>query len=184
DTASCSPQSRAAGRTASSGASRGREPTSSSAPGRPGARSRSDSHGGAFTDAVVRLRSPAPACSCPRAPLAGAPPARRCPGLPPFLEEALRFLELLPPCVTDRLRPARLMKNWIMRTPEPGPLGLTDRRAIVRAIVAASLVKRSFGGRVETVFTLALHFRVRWAIVLASRRWRCHRMVLHRPCQC
>ena len=72
--------------------------------------------------------------------------------------------------VTDRLRPARLMKNWIMRTPEPGPLGLTDRRAIVRAIVAASLVKRSFGGRVETVSTLALHFRVRWAIVLASGR--------------
>src|SRR5262249_7351435 len=86
--------------------------------------------------------------------------------------------------VADRPRPARLMKNWIMRTPDPGPLGLTDRRAIVRAIVAASLVKRSFGGRVETVFTLALHFRVRWTIVLASRRWRCHRMVLHRPCQC
>ena len=57
----------------------------------------------------------------------------------------------------ERLRPARLMKNWIMRTPEPGPFGLTERRGMVRAIVAASLVKRPFGGRVETVLTFPLH---------------------------
>ena len=50
--------------------------------------------------------------------------------------------------------PARLMKNWIMRRPEPGPLGLTRLLAMVRAIVRASLVKRPGGGRVETVLTL------------------------------
>src|SRR5262245_26079550 len=64
----------------------------------------------------------------------------------------------------DRLLPARLMWNWIIRTPEPAPFGLTDGRAMVRAIVAASLVKRSFGGLVETVFTFPLHFLLGVAI--------------------
>src|SRR5262249_44639142 len=65
----------------------------------------------------------------------------------------------------DRPLPARLMKNWIIRTPEPMPFGLTDRRAMVRAIVAASLVKRPSGGLVDTVFTFPLHFLLRVAIV-------------------
>jgi hypothetical protein len=34
-----------------------------------------------------------------------------------------------------------LMWNWIMRMPEPMPLGLTFLLAIVRAMVLASLVK-------------------------------------------
>jgi hypothetical protein len=68
------------------------------------------------------------------------------------------------------------MKNWIMRTPEPRPLGLTDRRAMVRAIVAASLVKRSFGGRVETVFTFPLHRR---RLLLSAMRI----PDVHRACQ-
>ena len=45
------------------------------------------------------------------------------------------------------------MKNWIMRMPDPIPLGLTRRVAMVRAIVSASLVKRLFGAWVEAVFT-------------------------------
>ena len=50
------------------------------------------------------------------------------------------------------------MKNWIMRMPEPGPLGLTFLLAIARAMVSASLVNRPLGGRVETVFTPRTHF--------------------------
>ena len=53
--------------------------------------------------------------------------------------------------------PARLMKNCTMRTAEPRPLGLTFLLAIVLAIVSASFVKASFGGKVETVFTLDDH---------------------------
>src|SRR5262245_42314266 len=45
-----------------------------------------------------------------------------------------------------RFLPARLMKNWIMRIPEPMPLGLTFLLAIVRAMVWASLVNRPCGG--------------------------------------
>jgi hypothetical protein len=45
-----------------------------------------------------------------------------------------------------RFLPARLMKNWIMRIPEPIPLGLTFLLAIVRAIVSASFVKVPSGG--------------------------------------
>jgi hypothetical protein len=55
--------------------------------------------------------------------------------------------------------PARLMKNWTMRTAEPSPFGLTFLLAIVLATVSASLVKASFGGKVETVFTLDDHRR-------------------------
>ena len=49
--------------------------------------------------------------------------------------------------------PARLMKNWIIRIPEPIPLGDTFFRAIVRAICPADPVKVLGGGAVETVFT-------------------------------
>src|SRR5207245_2639630 len=49
--------------------------------------------------------------------------------------------------------PARLMKYWIMRMPEPMPWGLTFLLAIMRAMVLASLVKVPSGGKVETVFT-------------------------------
>jgi hypothetical protein len=52
-----------------------------------------------------------------------------------------------------RSLPARLMNNWIMRIPEPMPLGETRLRAIVRAICSADLVKVFGGGAVETVFT-------------------------------
>src|SRR6185437_1294598 len=50
------------------------------------------------------------------------------------------------------------MKNWIMRMPEPTPLGLTFLLPSERAIVLASLVKTRSGGKVETVLTLWLHF--------------------------
>src|SRR5262249_47102079 len=59
--------------------------------------------------------------------------------------------------VGGRLLPARLMKNWIMRMPEAMPLGLTFLVAMVLAIVCASLVNRSRGGLVETVFTFRTH---------------------------
>jgi hypothetical protein len=45
------------------------------------------------------------------------------------------------------------MKYWIIRIPEPIPLGLTLVLAIVRAIDSASLVKVPSGGKVETVYT-------------------------------
>ena len=45
-----------------------------------------------------------------------------------------------------RSLPARLMKSWIMRMPEPMPLGLTFLLAMVRAMVSASLVNRPLGG--------------------------------------
>jgi hypothetical protein len=62
--------------------------------------------------------------------------------------------------VIDKLLPARLMKYWIMRMPEPMPRGLTLFLAIVLAIVCASFLNKSFGGEVETVFTLRTHFLV------------------------
>ena len=46
------------------------------------------------------------------------------------------------------------MKYWTIRIPDPIPLGLILLLAIARAIVSASLVNKSFGGKVETVFTL------------------------------
>ena len=45
-----------------------------------------------------------------------------------------------------RSLPARLMKNWIIRMPEPMPFGLTFLLANVRAMVSASLVNKFFGG--------------------------------------
>jgi hypothetical protein len=45
------------------------------------------------------------------------------------------------------------MKNWIIRIPEPIPLGDTRFRAIVRAICSAEPVKVFGGGAVETVLT-------------------------------
>jgi hypothetical protein len=50
------------------------------------------------------------------------------------------------------------MKYWIIRIPEPTPLGLTLFFAIVLAIVCAFFVNKSLGGLVETVFTLRIHF--------------------------
>src|SRR5271165_5479425 len=44
-----------------------------------------------------------------------------------------------------------------MRMPEPIPLGLTFRLAIVRAMDLASLVKIPLGGNVETVLTFRTH---------------------------
>src|SRR5437773_1269399 len=55
--------------------------------------------------------------------------------------------------VGDKLLPARLMKNWIMRIPEPIPRGLTFLLAMVLAMLLASLVNAPAGGNVETVFT-------------------------------
>jgi hypothetical protein len=46
----------------------------------------------------------------------------------------------------DKLLPARLMKYWIIRMPEPTPRGLTLFFAIVLAIVWASFLNRSLGG--------------------------------------
>jgi hypothetical protein len=46
------------------------------------------------------------------------------------------------------------MKYWIMRIPEPIPLGLTFLLAIALAIVRASLVNRSLAGKVDSVLTL------------------------------
>lgn len=54
-------------------------------------------------------------------------------------------------------RPARLMKKLSMRMPDCGPLGETLFDAKDLAIVAASFVKSPGGGKVETVFTLAIH---------------------------
>src|SRR2546430_15448445 len=59
--------------------------------------------------------------------------------------------------VADRFLPARLMKNWIMRMPEPMPLGLTFLLAMARAMVCASFVNKPLGGNVETVFTSRTH---------------------------
>jgi hypothetical protein len=60
-----------------------------------------------------------------------------------------------------RLLPARLMKNGIMRMPEPIPFGMTRLLAAHRATAAAFLVKRLAGGKVETVCALCDHFLLR-----------------------
>src|SRR5262245_6672966 len=49
------------------------------------------------------------------------------------------------------------MKNWIMRIPDAGPLGLTFLLAMTRAMVLASFVNSPAGGNVETVFTSRTH---------------------------
>ena len=59
--------------------------------------------------------------------------------------------------------PARLIKKFNIRIPEPGPFGETFLDASDLAIVSASLVKSPGGGKVETVFTCLDHrfvFRV------------------------
>jgi hypothetical protein len=56
-----------------------------------------------------------------------------------------------------RFLPARLMKYWIMRIPDPIPFGLTFLLAMTLATVSASWLKVSRGGKVETVFTRATH---------------------------
>ena len=43
--------------------------------------------------------------------------------------------------------------------PEPGPLGETFFEASARAMVSASFANSPWGGCVESVFTLADHFR-------------------------
>src|SRR5438105_768211 len=60
-------------------------------------------------------------------------------------------------CWGGRFLPARFTKNWIMRMPEPIPLGLTFLLAMTRAMVRASFVKVPGGGNVETVFTSRTH---------------------------
>jgi hypothetical protein len=57
-------------------------------------------------------------------------------------------------CAADSPLPARLMKYWIMRIADPGPLRLTFLLAMIRAIVVASSVKVPSGGNVDTVLTL------------------------------
>src|SRR5688500_13944151 len=55
-----------------------------------------------------------------------------------------------------------------MRMAEPRPFGLTFFVAITRAMVSASLVYKSSGGKVETVETLELHRRslpLRWDLL-------------------
>ena len=44
-----------------------------------------------------------------------------------------------------------------MGIPDPGPLGETSFEARLRAMVAALLLKRPFGGCVESVVTFAIH---------------------------
>jgi len=53
------------------------------------------------------------------------------------------------------------MKYVSIRMPEPGPFGETFFDASVRAIVAASFVKRPAGGWVESVVTVRTHVRRR-----------------------
>jgi hypothetical protein len=55
--------------------------------------------------------------------------------------------------------PARFMNICTMRMAEPIPPGETSLRAMVRATSSAGLVNVPGGGKVDTVFTLADHFR-------------------------
>ena len=59
--------------------------------------------------------------------------------------------------VADSPFPPRLMKYWIIRMPDPRPLGDTSLRAIVRAIWVADPLKVSRGGCVESVVTCLTH---------------------------
>lgn len=59
-----------------------------------------------------------------------------------------------------RFLPPRLMKYWIIRTPDPIPPGDTSFLAIVRAIWAADPENVPRGGCVESVVTVRTHLRV------------------------
>jgi hypothetical protein len=50
------------------------------------------------------------------------------------------------------------MNNWIIRIPEPMPLGLTRLEAMIRATSGAVLVNVPGGGKVETVLIFPDHF--------------------------
>jgi hypothetical protein len=52
--------------------------------------------------------------------------------------------------VADGFLPARLMKYWIIRMPEPIPFGLTFLLAMVRATVSASWLNVSRWGNSGT----------------------------------
>jgi len=73
----------------------------------------------------------------------------------------------------ERFFPLRLMKYWSIRMPEPIPLGLTLRLAMMRAIAAASFVKVPGGGKVDAVLTRLTHrLRTRAIGALADYRRR------------
>ena len=57
--------------------------------------------------------------------------------------------------------PARFMNICTIRMAEPIPPGETSFRAMVRATSSAGLVKVPGSGKVDSVFTLADHFRLR-----------------------
>ena len=63
------------------------------------------------------------------------------------------------------------MKYVNIRKPDTGPLGDTFFEARDRAIVSALLVKRPSGGKVDTVFTCATHFFMRFAGISSSTDW-------------
>src|SRR5262249_3519144 len=67
--------------------------------------------------------------------------------------------------------------------PEPMPRGLTFFVAITRAIVLASLVKRSFGGYVETVETLCDQRFTFLALAMSHSPIRCHHREKQVSCQ-
>lgn len=82
-------------------------------------------------------------------------------------------------------RPARLMKNDSIRSPETGPFGLTCGEASVRAMVAAPRVNRPGGIVVEsapTSFTQRRGLR-RWACRL-GRCWRDPLVTMSLPSSC
>ncbi len=65
-----------------------------------------------------------------------------------------------------KLFPARLMNICTILMAEPIPPGDTSLRAMVRATSSGDLVKVPGGGKVDTVFTLADHFRLRLLVAI------------------